>query len=82
MLGWFFDHRVGSRLFKYGWQPNQLPEHMTFSHICMALRDNGYDLDRAADLWSRVLSGDESAKQKMRQDAGVFGIMYLGGSRY
>lgn len=55
---------------------------MTFSHICMALRDNGYDLDRAADLWSRVLSGDESAKQKMRQDAGVFGIMYLGGSRY
>lgn len=81
MFGLFFDHRVGSLLFRYGWKPTQLPETMLFSHICGALKDNGYDVDLAADLWSRVLSGDESAKQQMRRDAGLFGITYLGGSR-
>lgn len=81
MFGFFFDHRVGSWLFKAGWRPDQLPETMLFSNICMALKAHGYTVESAAGLWNKVLAGDEVSIRQMRQDAGVFGIQYLGGSR-
>lgn len=60
----FFPNKVANCLFKMGWTPKGLPiDNLYFSKMCDALKANGYDADRAANLWDRAFNMDLEASQ-------------------
>lgn len=74
----FFSNKVANQLFKRGYVPKDIPPFKFFKPVCDALKSNGYDAARAADLWDRCFKNDEVAIRELHDNSGVWGILYFG----
>jgi hypothetical protein len=73
-----FPHKVARQLSKLGWPPDMIPrKDPTFLQLCDALKLGGYNVDRAAQLWHSVFTGDIDARQELRANTGLYGAVFL-----
>jgi hypothetical protein len=73
----FFSYQVARRLFAMGWRPEDMPTKPMFRDLCAALRESGYDIDAAADLWNKCFHYDREAIEQLKRDTGFYGILHL-----
>lgn len=73
----FFTNKVAHQLFRRGYTTHTIPPANLFGPICNGLKRNGYDPDRAAELWHRCMIEDTEAQKEMYKNSGVQGQLLL-----
>jgi hypothetical protein len=72
-----FSYQVARRLFAMGWRREDMPSKPMFRDLCAGLRESGYDIDAAANLWDKCLHFDREAIEQLKRDTGFYGILHL-----
>lgn len=63
-----------------GLTPQEMPPMNVFKPLCDALKANGYDAERTANLWFKCINNDISAIEELQNNTGAYGIILFGKS--